>query len=104
MPVAVSQVDPAPVADTVTAVTTPVVDTVATVTAPVIDTVTTVTAPVIDTVTTIAAPVIDTVTTVAAPSLAYAQLLAVGDSGHIPAPLVSWGDANDRQLTVPAAR
>jgi serine/threonine-protein phosphatase PGAM5 len=30
-----------------------------------------------------------------------ARVLAVGDSGHIPGPLVSWGDANDRQLTVP---
>ena len=30
-----------------------------------------------------------------------ARVLAVGDSGHIPSPLVSWGDANDRQLTVP---
>ena len=27
-----------------------------------------------------------------------ARVLAVGDSGHIPSPLVSWGDANDRQL------
>ncbi len=33
-----------------------------------------------------------------------ARVLAVGDSGHIPAPLVSWGDANDRQLTVPLPR
>jgi serine/threonine-protein phosphatase PGAM5 len=33
-----------------------------------------------------------------------ARVLAVGDSGHIPSPLISWGDANDRQLTVPAAR
>jgi serine/threonine-protein phosphatase PGAM5 len=33
-----------------------------------------------------------------------ARVLAVGDNGHIPSPLVSWGDANDRQLTVPAAR
>jgi len=33
-----------------------------------------------------------------------ARVLAVGDSGHIPSPLLSWGDANDRQLTVPAAR
>jgi serine/threonine-protein phosphatase PGAM5 len=33
-----------------------------------------------------------------------ARLLAVGDSGHIPSPLVSWGDANDRQLVVPADR
>jgi serine/threonine-protein phosphatase PGAM5 len=33
-----------------------------------------------------------------------ARVLAVGDNGHIPGPLVSWGDANDRQLTVPAAR
>ena len=30
-----------------------------------------------------------------------ARVLAVGDSGHIPSPLVSWGDASDRQLTVP---
>jgi hypothetical protein len=30
-------------------------------------------------------------------------VLAVGDSGHIPGPLLSWGDANDRQLVVPAA-
>jgi serine/threonine-protein phosphatase PGAM5 len=30
-----------------------------------------------------------------------ARVLAVGDSGHLPSPLVSWGDANDRQLTVP---
>jgi serine/threonine-protein phosphatase PGAM5 len=30
-----------------------------------------------------------------------ARVLAVGDNGHIPRPLVSWGDANDRQLTVP---
>jgi serine/threonine-protein phosphatase PGAM5 len=30
-----------------------------------------------------------------------ARVLAVGDSGHIPSPLISWGDANDRQLTVP---
>jgi serine/threonine-protein phosphatase PGAM5 len=29
------------------------------------------------------------------------KVLAVGDSGHIPAPLLSWGDANDRQLTAP---
>jgi serine/threonine-protein phosphatase PGAM5 len=33
-----------------------------------------------------------------------ARVLAVGDSGHIPGPLVSWGDANDRQLVVPATR
>jgi serine/threonine-protein phosphatase PGAM5 len=33
-----------------------------------------------------------------------ARVLAVGDSGHIPSPLLSWGDANDRQLTVPPAR
>ncbi len=33
-----------------------------------------------------------------------ARVLAVGDSGHIPSPLVSWGDANDRQLVVPAGR
>lgn len=32
------------------------------------------------------------------------RVLAVGDSGHIPSPLVSWGDANDRQLVVPSAR
>jgi serine/threonine-protein phosphatase PGAM5 len=31
-----------------------------------------------------------------------ARVLAVGDSGHIPGPLLSWGDANDRQLVVPA--
>jgi len=31
-----------------------------------------------------------------------AKVLAVGDSGHIPGPLLSWGDANDRQLAVPA--
>ena len=31
-----------------------------------------------------------------------AKVLAVGDSGHIPSPLLSWGDANDRQLAVPA--
>lgn len=30
------------------------------------------------------------------------RVLAVGDSGHIPSPLLSWGDANDRQLAVPA--
>lgn len=29
------------------------------------------------------------------------KILAVGDSGHIPDPLLSWGDANDRQLVVP---
>ena len=29
------------------------------------------------------------------------KVLAVGDSGHIPSPLLSWGDANDRQLVVP---
>jgi serine/threonine-protein phosphatase PGAM5 len=29
------------------------------------------------------------------------RVLAVGDNGHIPSPLVSWGDADDRQLTVP---
>jgi len=29
------------------------------------------------------------------------KVLAVGDSGHIPSPLLSWGDANDRQLAVP---
>lgn len=29
------------------------------------------------------------------------KILAVGDSGHIPGPLLSWGDANDRQLVVP---
>ena len=33
-----------------------------------------------------------------------ARVLAVGDSGHIPSPLMSWGDANDRQLVVPADR
>jgi serine/threonine-protein phosphatase PGAM5 len=33
-----------------------------------------------------------------------ARVLAFGDSGHIPSPLVSWGDANDRQLLVPAGR
>lgn len=33
-----------------------------------------------------------------------AQVLAVGDSGHIPSPLISWGTADDRQLTVPAGR
>lgn len=32
-----------------------------------------------------------------------ARVLAVGDSGHIPATLLSWG-AGDRQLAVPAAR
>lgn len=32
------------------------------------------------------------------------KVLAVGDSGHIPSPLVSWGDASDRQLVVPATR
>lgn len=32
------------------------------------------------------------------------KVLAVGDSGHIPGPLLSWGDANDRQLVVPATR
>jgi serine/threonine-protein phosphatase PGAM5 len=32
-----------------------------------------------------------------------ARVLAVGDNGHIPAPLLSWG-AGDRQLAVPAAR
>jgi serine/threonine-protein phosphatase PGAM5 len=30
-----------------------------------------------------------------------AKVLAVGDSGHIPSPLLSWGDASDRQLSVP---
>lgn len=30
------------------------------------------------------------------------KVLAVGDSGHIPSPLLSWGDASDRQLAVPA--
>jgi serine/threonine-protein phosphatase PGAM5 len=30
------------------------------------------------------------------------KVLAVGDSGHIPSPLLSWGDADDRQLAVPA--
>ena len=29
------------------------------------------------------------------------KVLAVGDSGHIPSPLLSWGDANDRQLAAP---
>jgi serine/threonine-protein phosphatase PGAM5 len=29
------------------------------------------------------------------------KLLAVGDSGHIPSTLLSWGDADDRQLAVP---
>jgi serine/threonine-protein phosphatase PGAM5 len=29
------------------------------------------------------------------------KVIAVGDSGHIPGPLLSWGDANDRQLAVP---
>jgi serine/threonine-protein phosphatase PGAM5 len=29
------------------------------------------------------------------------KVLAVGDNGHIPSPLLSWGDANDRQLVVP---
>jgi serine/threonine-protein phosphatase PGAM5 len=29
------------------------------------------------------------------------KVLAVGDHGHIPSPLLSWGDANDRQLAVP---
>ncbi len=32
------------------------------------------------------------------------SVLAVGDSGHIPSPLLSWGDGNDRQLVVPAGR
>ena len=32
------------------------------------------------------------------------RVLALGDSGHIPGPLVSWGDANDRQLVVPLTR
>ena len=32
------------------------------------------------------------------------KVLAVGDSGHIPAPLLSWGDAGDRQLVAPAMR
>ena len=32
------------------------------------------------------------------------KVVAVGDSGHIPSPLVSWGDQNDRQLVVPATR
>jgi serine/threonine-protein phosphatase PGAM5 len=32
------------------------------------------------------------------------KVLAVGDSGHIPGPLLSWGDASDRQLVVPATR
>jgi serine/threonine-protein phosphatase PGAM5 len=29
------------------------------------------------------------------------KVLAVGDSGHIPAPLLSWGDQNDPQLVAP---
>jgi serine/threonine-protein phosphatase PGAM5 len=29
------------------------------------------------------------------------KVLAAGDSGHIPSPLLSWGDASDRQLSVP---
>jgi len=29
------------------------------------------------------------------------KVLAVGDSGHIPSPLLSWGDAGDRQLVAP---
>jgi broad specificity phosphatase PhoE len=33
-----------------------------------------------------------------------ARVLAVGDSGHIPSPMVSWGDASDRQLVVPLTR
>lgn len=32
------------------------------------------------------------------------KVLAVGDSGHIPSPLLSWGDAGDRQLVAPASR
>jgi serine/threonine-protein phosphatase PGAM5 len=32
------------------------------------------------------------------------KVLAVGDSGHIPSPLLSWGDADDRQLAVPTTR
>jgi serine/threonine-protein phosphatase PGAM5 len=32
------------------------------------------------------------------------KVMAVGDSGHIPAPLLSWGDQNDRQLVAPALR
>jgi serine/threonine-protein phosphatase PGAM5 len=32
------------------------------------------------------------------------RVLAVGDSGHIPSPLLSWGDASDRQLVVPTGR
>jgi serine/threonine-protein phosphatase PGAM5 len=31
------------------------------------------------------------------------KVLGVGDSGHIPSPLLSWGDQNDRQLVVPAS-
>jgi serine/threonine-protein phosphatase PGAM5 len=31
------------------------------------------------------------------------KVLAVGDNGHIPSPLLSWGDANDRQLVAPAS-
>jgi serine/threonine-protein phosphatase PGAM5 len=29
------------------------------------------------------------------------RVLAVGDSGHIPSPLLSWGDQSDRQLVAP---
>jgi serine/threonine-protein phosphatase PGAM5 len=29
------------------------------------------------------------------------KVVAVGDSGHIPSPLLSWGDASDRQLVTP---
>ena len=32
------------------------------------------------------------------------RVVAVGDSGHIPSPLLSWGDASDRQLVVPTGR
>jgi serine/threonine-protein phosphatase PGAM5 len=32
------------------------------------------------------------------------KVLAVGDSGHIPSPLLSWGDAGDRQLVAPTTR
>ena len=31
------------------------------------------------------------------------KVLAVGDSGHIPSPLLSWGDQNDRQLVAPGS-
>jgi serine/threonine-protein phosphatase PGAM5 len=32
------------------------------------------------------------------------KVVAVGDSGHIPSPLLSWGNDADRQLVVPASR